>query len=586
MINCPRCSSQLIPAISQSNEPSTFFLECPHCNTFVNTWQPQPQQYHFLQDSSRFKGNFGAYGSAKTSASIQNALKHILITPNGTGLIGANILPQLEQTIKREFDQLVPKAFIQEFSNQKSYYTFVNGYRLLWRPMDDAGKLRSLNLDMVVFVEGSEIDADFWATAKTRLRNMSASTLDPMATKEAIDRFIKLKNRRPSPSEQAQITQYAADWREQWVESNPDAGWVKQDVLIPAARITLSGDPLYRVKQLQDIINQEFDQATSVHIASTSANAYLPKDYIKNLSKNKPQWWINRFVLSSFEYAEGLVYPAAITNAKTNTIHLLTQPPTPPQGARFILAHDYGLSDPAGILLTYIDPTSNHLVIYKEYKEQNMNIRELATQIKKIALFVPQGAWLMPFIIDPKTGPKRDYQKQSLIDLYAQHGIHFKPASTPAVEPGIYKLNTYFEDDRILISPECPQLKKELETYSFKQARDASNTDTPEDKNNHLLDPLRWIVMELPSDPNNLSQAVFNSQGQRLTQTQEQARYAYDALNPTTNTVDYIEHHTPSTGRILDIDENNIDESTWQSGNNNVTISQRGGNIWNPLSND
>lgn len=448
-----------------------------------------------------------------------------MLTPNGTGLVGANILPQLEQTIKREFDQFVPKAFVREIKQQANYYTFINGYRLLWRPMDDPGKIRSLNLDMIVFVEGSEIDATFWTDAKTRLRNMAASIIDEEATDKNIRNFRTLKNRKPSDSEIAALTVYKADWREQWVESNPDAGWIKQDVLNNASRVTLSGDPLYRVRSLQDIEQADLDSATSVHIASTSSNKYLPKDYIINLSKNKPQWWINRYVLSSFEYAEGLVYPSGISNSRTGEDHIMTSIPKPPHNAKFLLAHDYGLSDPAGVLLAYLDPNIRKLVVYKEYKDNNNHITDLARIIKDIAKEVPQGAWLRPFIIDPKTGPKRDYNKQSLIDLYAGYGLHFQPARTPAVEPGIYKVNMYFEDDKILISPECSELIKELREYSFKQARDQSNTGVPEDRNNHLLDPLRWIIMELPQDPENLMSAVFNDTGVRVD------TYGYDALN-------------------------------------------------------
>lgn len=573
-MTCPRCLSILSPAISHSNELSPYFLECPHCNTFVNSWQPQPQQFLFLSDPHRFKGNFGAYGSAKTSASIQNILKHIMLTPNGTGLVGANILPQLEQTIKREFDQITPRAFIRDFNNQKQYYTFINGYRLLWRPMDEAGKLRSLNLDLIVFVEGSEISADFWATAKTRLRNMAASLVDHQATQNNITQFIKNKSRTPSPQDTQALTVYAADWREQWVESNPDAGWIKSEVFSPASTVHLSGDPLFRPVSSESLALTELDPATSVHIASTSANAYLPRDYIRNLCKNKPQWWINRYVLSSFEYAEGLVFPAAITNSRTNTSHILNQPPTPPRNARFLLAHDYGLSDPAGILLTYIDPTTRHLVVYKEYKQQNNHITDLAAQIKKIASLAPQGSWLRPFIIDPKSGPKRDYQKKTLIDLYADYGIHFQPASTPSVEPGIYKLNTYFEDDRILISPDCPELIKELSTHSFKQAKDQSNTSKPEDSDNHLIDPLRWIVMELPADPSDLTNAIYNAEGHRLPIDSDQFAFGFNALTPTETLHSYTRPMSPSQYIY------NYEENTGQDGNENVTMNK---NIWNPL---
>jgi phage terminase large subunit len=480
-----------------------------------------------LKDGSRYKGNFGGYGSAKTSTSIQNILKHIVITPNGTGLVGANILAQLEQTIKRDFDQVVPRSFIKEISIQKGYYTFINGYRLIWRPLDDAGKMRSLNLDMIVMVEGSEIDKEFWSIGKTRLRNMVASIEDKEATERKIGRASY--NKQLTEREKQRLVEYKADWREQWVESNPDSGWIKEEVLEVSGKVYISGEPLYRKKGIEEL--GEIDEATSSHISSTSANAYLPKDYVKNLIKNRPRWWVNRYVMASFEFAEGLVYPSGVVNARTKAAHILTEIPKPPRNARYILAHDYGLSDPAGILLGYIE--SGKLYIYKEYKGQNNNLRELAEKIRGIATIVPQGAWLKPFIIDPKTGPKRDYNKKSLIELYGEYGIYFEPAAAAAVEPGIYKVNTMFEEDKIYISPECKELIEELRTYSFKKVKDSGNSNAPEDKNNHLLDPLRWMVMELPSDMEGIG-SVYNNKGEL-----DEKEYRYNALNNGNNGIEY-----------------------------------------------
>jgi len=510
-----------------------------------------------------------------------------MITPNGTGLVGANILPQLEQTIKREFDQALPKAFIASVNNQKAYYTFINGYRLIWRPLDDAGKLRSLNLDMIVFVEGSEINADFWSVAKTRLRNLAASILDEEQTNANRANFFRTHKRPPNPQEMQALTVYAADWREQWVESNPDAGWVKQEVFLPASRLYLAGDPLHKARTREANELTPLDPATSAHIASTSANAYLPRDYIQNLTRNKPQWWINRYVLSSFEYAEGLVFPAALTNARTDTSHILTEPPKPPNSARFLLAHDYGLSDPAGILLTYVDPEIRKLIVFKEYKNTNTHLTDLAHQIRNLASHAPPGTWLRPFIIDPKTGPKRDYQKKSLIDLYAEHNIHFQPASTPAVEPGIYKLNTYFEDDRILISPECPELIKELQAYSFRQSRDGSNQSQTEDKNNHLIDPLRWIVMELPADPTELSNAIFNSYGNRVLPSRDDLAYEYgfNASDPhRSREPEYTPHVIPNFLSPIENISDPYTENALQNPRGRGTMSPN--YLWSPLDND
>ena len=105
-------------------------------------------------------GNFGGYGSGKTTNSQQEQYKHCFITPNGNSLIAANITPQYEQTIKRDIEADLPAAFIREVSNQKAYMDLVNGHRILYRPLDDPDKLRSLNLSHAIILEASETPHD------------------------------------------------------------------------------------------------------------------------------------------------------------------------------------------------------------------------------------------------------------------------------------------------------------------------------------------------------------------------------------------------------------------------------------------
>lgn len=505
---CPRCHTLMEPSKTLSGSFSRFWKECPRCNTYVNLFKPQTHQQLFHTDPHRFKGNFGGYGSGKTSTSLQEFYKHMFLTPGGTGLIGAAIYPQIAQTIKRDLEEDFPVHLIRDRSIQQSYITFENGYRLLFRPLDDAGKLRSLNLDFICIVEGSEVKPEFYAIAKTRLRNMAATTLDPN------------QPYKPHPDDpNIKIPNIIADWRQFLTESNPDAGWVKSDIVDRAGVIIKNGGALYNPPPIED--PDEIDLSLSAHITATDANKYLPATYFKDNAKGKPQWWINRYLLGSFAYSEGLVYPSAITNANTNVTHVVPTR-TPPKDAKYILAHDYGLADPAGILLGYIDPSRNKLVIHKEYKKENNNIAELAAILKQMTQSVPQGAWLRPWIIDPKSGLKRDYNKKSLIDHYAEYGIYFTPGQV-SVDAGIYKTNTYFELDYIEIEDSCPQLIKELQNYRF-PSDDAASTgkgSKPEDKNNHLCDPLRWIVMELPKDPRLLAYDAYASDGRALKETIE-----------------------------------------------------------------
>ena len=506
--HCPRCGTEMEPSKTLSGSFSRFWVECPKCNAYHNTFRPQPHQQLFHTDPHRFKGNFGGFGSGKTSTSLQEIYKHIFLTPGGTGLVGAAIYPQIAQTILRDLEDDFPVHLIESRSIQQSYITFVNGYRLLFRPFDEPGKLRSLNLDLIVIVEGSEIKPEFFAIAKTRLRNLSATALDPK------------KPWVPHPEDNdVMMPNLVADWREMWTESNPDAGWVKTDIVDRSHVILKHGGALYIPPHIDE--PDAIDDQMSSHITATAANKYLPVTYFRDNAKGKPQWWINRYLLGSFAYSEGLVYPSAINNANKGTTTIVPHK-QPPRDAKFILAHDYGLADPSGILLAYIDPTRNKLVIHKEYKQTDNNIKQLVEVLRDMTKNVPTGAWLRPWIIDPKSGTKRDYNKKSLIDHYSEYGIYFEPGQIN-LDAGIYKTNTYFEEDYIEIEDSCPQLIKELQDYRFPSdnAAESGKKDKPEDKNNHLCDPLRWIVMELPKDPKLLSYDAYAADGRALKETVE-----------------------------------------------------------------
>lgn len=506
--NCPRCGTKMEPSKTLSGSFSRFWVECPKCNAYHNTFRPQPHQQLFHTDPHRFKGNFGGFGSGKTSTSLQEIYKHIFLTPGGTGLVGAAIYPQIAQTILRDLEEDFPVHLIESRSVQQSYITFINGYRLLFRPFDEPGKLRSLNLDLIVIVEGSEIKPEFFAIAKTRLRNLAATALD------------KEKPWSPHPEDpDVMIPNLTADWREMWTESNPDAGWVKTDIVDRSSLILKHGGALYNPPPIDDV--ESIDDQLSSHITATAANKYLPETYFRDNAKGKPQWWINRYLLGSFAYSEGLVYPSAINNARLG-ISTVIPTRTPPRDAKYILAHDYGLADPTGILLAYIDPGRNKLVIHREYKKDDNNLKEIVDQLKLMTKNVPTGAWLRPWIIDPKSGLKRDYNKKSLIDHYAEYGIFFQPGQIN-LDAGIYKVNTYFEEGYIEIEDSCPQLIKELQNYRFPSdnTSESGKKDKPEDKNNHLCDPLRWIVMELPKDPTLLSYDAYAADGRNLKETVE-----------------------------------------------------------------
>lgn len=510
---CPRCNARLVPTIAITGAPSTDWLECsnPVCNTYVDMYHPMPHQTSVHEDAHRIIGNFGSYGTGKTKTSEKEMEKHIFLTPNANILLGANITSQYEQTLLRDFEKSFPLAFLKSRSVQKGYLDFVNDARLMLRPFDDPDKLRSNNYSMVIMLEASEINADAYHQLKTRLRNTAATN--------------KTNN---------------SDWRKLICESNPDSGWIRTDVLLVSSRITQHGKYAKEsYKEIQDPLN--IDENISSHIASTDVNYHLPKDYIKVNSKNKPHWWVKRFLHGSFAFAEGLVYPNAVKCIVPTPRDSEGRPLTPKHFPdwKILISHDYGLMDEATFVYAAVDKKRNKLIVYKVDHTNNAPLKDLAHLFKKGSEDIMFGQLYTTPIIDPKNN-KRDYDKKDLISHYQDYGITFKPGHVN-VEARIIRLNDYIEAGCLEIWDCCDFLITEIKDYKFKPKSldDKESKNQPIDARNHAINALEWIAMELPANPNRLSLTGYDEYGRPLDKTEEETKKEDWHFADTDETNDY-----------------------------------------------
>ena len=501
---CPRCGSKFITCKALNGGPSEFWKECSNnaCNTYLNTYVPQAHQFAFHIDPHTFTGNFGGYGTGKTLTSREEIYKHCFITNNGTTLIGANVGSQYEQTIKREIEADIPAAFVKAVSTQKSYMDLINGHRIMYRPFDDPDKLRSYNLTSFLIVEASEVKQQSFTQLKTRLRNLAATV--PLKDKDGKIMVRKAKNGVDVP-----IIDH--NWQKGIIESNPDAGWIRNDVLLVSSEIHKHGD----IVDEYDVDPDRADPAISTHVASTSVNEFLPDNFLDNNMKNKPMWWVNRYLFGSFLYAEGKVYPRS-NSCVIDGFEI-------PKEWRRIVAFDYGLSDDAVYIAGAVDDQKGVLYIYGECRSNDNNVETLSKLFYEFTSDIPVGGWICPPIIDPRSGPKRDYDKKTLADHFLDYGISFIPGFIN-VEARIFRLNTYFESGKIKIFRGCKDLIRELDNYKFKadESLNSGFTGKPVDKDNHGINALEWITMELPADPKDLLYGVYGKSGEDLTKEQEQ----------------------------------------------------------------
>lgn len=496
---CPRCGAPTKKCTSWNGSESEYWLECTICNTYINTYIPMPHQEGVHRDNHRYIGNFGGYGTGKTTTTREEIFKHMFITPKANVVVGASVSSQYEQTIKRELENDIPTAFVKTYSTQKAYMDLINGARLMWRPYDDQGKLRSLNVSMFVIIEGSETTAEIYGQLKTRLRNMQAA-------RKKLDEFGRVVYATNSNGTRRPL--YDRDWRKGIIESNPDPGYVRSDILLVSDKINQYG----RVNDTYQQDGSKIDITTSSHIASSEVNTYLPKNFLYEISKNKPKWWVDRYLYGSFQFSEGMVYP--------NYSKCVVQPYEIPREWKRLIAFDYGLIDAAAFVFCAIDPKRNKLVCYKVAVAYNRDVKSLARIYKDNTKDIPDGGLYTTPIIDPKSGPKRDFNKKTLADQFLDEGILFQGGQVD-VNSRVFRLNTYIESGVLEIFETCTFLLEELKGYKFQPLTlDGSKSDKqankPIDKNNHSINALEWIVMELPPNPAALSNGVFNRFGEYL----------------------------------------------------------------------
>ena len=318
----------------------------------------------------------------------------------------------------------------------------LNNSRLMWRSFDDAGKLRSLNLSMFVMVEGSEISTEVFTQLKTRSRNISTN----IYKKDKYNNIDLDDYGRPV---------VLHDWRKGIVESNPDSGWIRTDVLLYSDEINQYGNT---EEEVYDQIESEKDRNISSYVTATNANIYLPPNYEELQAKNKPDWWVRRYLKGSFQFSEGLVYPGFMDN--------VVEPFPIPVEWRRIVAFDYGLSDKASFVAGAVDPLAGIIYLYKNEITTNMDIQGLSQMYRKFTEDIPEGGLAFPPVIDPKSGTE-------LIEEAREY--KFPP--------------------------------KSLDGNGNK------NMHKPMDKNNHSINPMEWILMKLPSNPKLLIHGMYNSEG-------------------------------------------------------------------------
>ncbi len=448
-------------------EKSVFYGRCNSCEATMWDFEPLPHQMDYFMSDTTYKLLIGGFGSGKTTVAVFDTAYHALTIPNSKTLLTAQTLQQMKAAILPELDKFLPPWFLVggRAKGNPPVYTFHNGSEIHVYPSDDEEKIRSLNLTRFHIEEGSGVDKSVFDQLQARLRNSAAVIYDEQG-KEIGSKFSGV------------------------ISTNPEDSWIREDFLLKSKRVVGSAsidasvyDPYMsndRVEDFETFISASFD------------NIMLPKGTIERISAGKDEKWKRKYLWSYLDVRDGLVFGEILKNT--------VEPFAIPTHWKRIGGYDPGISDPTAMLVGAIDPRSDVIYVYDEYYERD---KALTEHVHAIRPKVDPYSWYMPISADPSINKRSQHTGVAYKQFFKQQsGITLNPVNNDLLY-GIEKVKDYIYNNKIKFFDDLVYTKKEASLYAFPEPN-KQNTNLnykPMDKDNHLMDCLRYMIVPLPDSP-------------------------------------------------------------------------------------
>ena len=469
---CPYCGTGEITINKQSNHKYGY---CGTCDAAYIHYIPLPHQMDVHKNKHKIKLLIGGMGSAKTNCGVMEIINHALTVNHGRTILLAQTLKQLSEAIMPIFEEYLPRKFVTKWTNTKQEIKIVltNGHELIGFASDDEEKFRSMNITAFYIEEASGINPKIFQECVRRLRNTHGII-------NGKPHFLGI------------------------LCSNPSQGFIR-DLLFTADTIDGSASIAQTVAMYKDrVTNKNADLAA--FLSSSRDNPYLPPGFIQSVVNSLTPAQVRLYVDCIIEYSEGAVYP--------NILSMTEEPFEIPSHWERYVAHDPGIHDPAAILLGAVDPTTGIIHFYREYYRTDQVLAQVAQGFKDMIRDIPQGCLHLP-LIDPSSNKRskttgRTYKQQ----MQLEHGIVTKCANNN-IEDGIQRVKNLMFYGKIRFFNSLNQTLREGCEYRYPTQEERSKNknlgDTPLDKDNHLMDCLRYICQDMPYDFLDMKRAHFNN---------------------------------------------------------------------------
>lgn len=456
-------------------------------------------QDRFHSSRNKIQVYGGGFANGKTAAVCIKTLMVARFYPGANILMARSTYPKLNDTLRRELFKWLPPSWRKNFSKTENTLELQNGTTINFRYIAQQGRgeeqstsnLLSATYDLVVVdqIEDPEI-----------------------GEKDFLDLLGRLRGMTPYAGDDPSMPRTGPRWM--LITCNPTRNWVYRNLVAPMHAHA-------RGRKTPELIVDPDNGKVLVDLfeGSTYENKEnLEKDFIKTLEASYRGQMRDRFLLGKWEAYEGLVYPqfSYDTHLVEHGVMRAYYEQLRNQGLEptIIEGYDHGIAVPSCYLIGFVDHMGNICIVDGVYGA-GMTIEEMAGEIKSISARYKDdyNSWIYadPSLFRRSVTDKRTVGR-AISDMFFECGVKMT-RGTADIHNGITKVQSYlhvqefhrnpftgtYPAPRLYIASNMAFLINEITDYYWRKDPKGSVVDMPQDKNDHAMDALKYMLSRRPA---------------------------------------------------------------------------------------
>ena len=280
-------------------------------------------------------------------------------------------------------------------------------------------------------------------------------------------------------------------WLEEAFEVGREADFDKLDLSVPRGEVppplfkqtTVTFNPWNENHWLKSRFFDHPDPSVFVVTTDYRCNGFLDatdRDVYERMKRENPRQYAVAG-LGQWGHSQGLVF-------ENWSVEAFSLGELRREGMRHIFGLDYGYTnDPTAFIAAAVDEEHKRLYIYDEHYEKRMLNDAIAAMITAKGY---QKERIRADAAEPKSND--DLRRLGIARLQAA------AKGRDSVAGGIVRLQEY----RMVVHPRCVHTAAELAAYTWQEdGREGVYRNVPCDRDNHLMDALRYAMEDLPRPP-------------------------------------------------------------------------------------